>query len=160
MRTYTCSHNSAHVRTVDIDPLGHEWETPNYVWSDDRKTITATRVCKHNTEAGCTETGQVSVTSEVIQPATCYSKGKTKYIPGQFENPAFAVSEVILEDIPMTDHNWVEGDVITPATCSAEGKREVHCTNSGCGAVEERVIPINPEAHNWGEWQETDYNGH
>ena len=49
-----------------------------------------------------------------------------------------------------TSHTW--GDPVTKQapTCSSTGIDEYTCTV--CGEMEEREIPIDPEAHKWSEW--------
>ena len=41
-----------------------------------------------------------------------------------------------------------------PATCSAAGKRTLRCA---CGDITEEVIPIDPAAHDYGDWNITTY---
>lgn len=52
---------------------------------------------------------------------------------------------------PCTAHNWVQESVRTPATCAAEGARVMKCNN--CGEKTVMSIPVDANAHVWGEWQ-------
>ena len=87
----------------DIAALGHEWGEPGYVWSNDNKTVTATRVCQHNSKHKETET--VSSTSSVAVAPTCETKGKTKYV-ASFDNKAFTQQTKTVEDIAALGHDW------------------------------------------------------
>ena len=53
------------------------------------------------------------------------------------------------------NHDWSEWKVTTPATCTSEGKKERHCTNTGCEKTETENIEINPNNHDWSEWKVT-----
>ena len=137
-----------------VAATGHEWGEPTYQWAPDRSSVTATRVCTHNTGDSCTETETANANSTVVEPATCISKGKTKYTSEQFKNSAFAVQTITLENIQMTDHVWDEGVLTTPSTCSEPGVITYHCTTQGCTAEKTGEAPLDLDAHDWGEWQE------
>ena len=51
------------------------------------------------------------------------------------------------------EHEWGEWEVTTPATCVAEGEQKRVC--SKCGAEETEVIPVDENAHDWGEWADS-----
>ncbi len=71
-----------------IPALGHDWSEPEYSWSKDYSTATATRVCGNNENHIETET--VETSSEVITQAIpeIGQLGVTEYT-AEFENPAF-----------------------------------------------------------------------
>ncbi len=90
---------------ADVDPIGHDWGEPTYVWAADNSTVTATRVCKN--DASHIETETVSTTSEVKTPATCEGAGTTTYT-ATFENEAFETQTKDVEDIEPIGHDWDE----------------------------------------------------
>ncbi len=53
------------------------------------------------------------------------------------------------------NHNWYEYSRIKP-TCVKEGRAYFACSNSGCYATMWETIPIDPEAHLYGDWVVTD----
>ncbi len=71
-----------------IDPLGHDWNKPEYVWAKqgDDWYCTAKRVCKR--DASHVEEETVKATYEVTTPATVLKEGVGTYT-ATFENTAF-----------------------------------------------------------------------
>ena len=71
-----------------IDPLGHDWNEPEYVWAmqGDDWYCTAKRVCKR--DASHVEEETVKATYEVTTPATVLKEGVGTYT-ATFENTAF-----------------------------------------------------------------------
>ncbi len=55
------------------------------------------------------------------------------------------------------DHEWSEWEVTTPATCVAKGEKTRTCTK--CQETETEEIDIDPDAHAWGEWMDSDKEG-
>lgn len=53
----------------------------------------------------------------------------------------------------VTNENIYLWETVTPATCSEEGKERGVCQI--CGDVQERPIAIDPENHDYGDWQVT-----
>ncbi|MBQ3256792.1 MAG: hypothetical protein IJA67_05220, partial [Oscillospiraceae bacterium] len=75
------------VKMLDVpDAINHDWNDPTYEWSDDNKTVTATRTCKNDPNHVETET--VEVTSEITKTATCDEVGEIVYT-AVFMNSAF-----------------------------------------------------------------------
>ena len=70
------------------DPLGHDWDEPEYVWAKqgDDWYCTAKRVCKR--DASHVEMETVKATYEVTTPATTKKEGVGTYT-ATFENEAF-----------------------------------------------------------------------
>lgn len=71
-----------------IDPLGHDWNEPEYVWAKrgDDWYCTAKRVCKR--DASHVEEETVKASYEVTTPATVLKEGVGTYT-ATFENTAF-----------------------------------------------------------------------
>lgn len=75
-------------RSDDLDPLGHDWGEPEYVWAKqgDDWYCTAKRVCKR--DASHVEEETVKASYEVTTPATVLKEGVGTYT-ATFENTAF-----------------------------------------------------------------------
>lgn len=90
--TYTATFQhkcfEAQTRSDDLDPLGHDWGEPEYVWAKqgDDWYCTAKRVCKR--DASHVEEETVKATYEVTTPATVLKEGVGTYT-ATFENAAF-----------------------------------------------------------------------
>ncbi|MBR3227520.1 MAG: hypothetical protein IKF68_03145 [Erysipelotrichaceae bacterium] len=116
--------------------IDHDWEDPVYEWSDDNKTVTASRTCRNT---GHSETETVETTSVVKIEATCTEKGTTEYT-AVFTNEAFETQIREVEDIEVRGHNWGEWEIVIAPTESEDGLRVRICLNE-CGSVEREVIP-------------------
>ncbi len=92
--THTCLRCGYTYTTTYVDPLGHDWGEPDYVWSEDCGTVTATRICSH--DASHTETEAVQTTVEVIREATLTQGGLIRYT-AVFTNPAFETQIRVVE---------------------------------------------------------------
>ncbi len=57
--------------------------------------------------------------------------------------------------IAIENHNWYEYSRIEP-TCVEEGRANFACSNNGCYATKWEVLPIEPDAHLYGQWVVTD----
>ena len=90
-------------KTVDTDPIGHDWGEVTYVWAEDNSTVTATRVCKNNEAHVETET--VNTASEITKPATCEEAGETTYT-ATFENAAFETQTKVVNKPEALNHDW------------------------------------------------------
>ena len=90
--TYTATFQhkcfEAQTRSDDLDPLGHDWGEPEYVWAKqgDDWYCTAKRVCKR--DASHVEEETVKASYEVTTPATVLKEGVGTYT-ATFENTAF-----------------------------------------------------------------------
>ena len=158
-------------KSVPIDALGHTWDEPVYVWSEDNSSVTATRSCTRNPEH--TETETVNTTS-VTTPATCSEAGKTVYT-ADFTNEAFAQqtksvpSDALGHDWGAPVYSWSEDNstvtasrsctrnpdhvesetvnttsVTTPATCTEAGKTVYTATfESAAFAQQTKSMPID-----------------
>lgn len=96
--TYTDS------QTVPLEPTGHEWGEPTYVWTEDNGSVTATRICAHDSTHVETETVETTYTETVR--ATCLTSGTGTYT-AEFQNAAFApqTKNVVIDAL---NHEWGE----------------------------------------------------
>ena len=106
--TYTAAFTNAAFETqtkviANIDALGHDWRAPTYVWSEDNRTVTATRVCAN--DASHVETEAAVTTSEITKAATCEADGETTWT-AEFKNEAFKIQTKTEANIPATGHDW------------------------------------------------------
>ena len=136
--------------TETVVALGHAWGTPTYVWSADNGSVTATRVCSHDSSHKETET--VDTTSAVTTPAACETKGKTTYT-ATFTNTAFTKQTKTVEDVPATGHTPGEAqkENVKASTCTGEGSYDmaVYCTV--CGKELSRTTEtVAALGHSWG----------
>jgi len=92
-------------KTEEITAIGHDWNEPTYEWSDDNKTVTATRTCKNDPTHVETET--VEATFKVIQDSTCGEEGEILYT-AEFENEAFEVQTKTVINGKSDSHEWNE----------------------------------------------------
>ena len=81
----------------DVPALGHDWSEATYTWSDDNRSVTATRTCAHDSEHVETETA--TATAALTRSPTETQKGETTY-SASFANCAFVDAIRKLEDIP------------------------------------------------------------
>lgn len=116
----------------------YDWGDPSYEWADDYSTVTATRVCKEDDTVVETETAEA--TSQVTKPATCTQKGETTYTSAEFENEAFAVQQITVENVDALNHNWGEWTVTKQPTITEEGLKTRICNNDA-SHVETEAIP-------------------
>ena len=86
-----------------VAPLGHIFETPTYSWSADNNYCTATRVCSRDHTHFETET--VKAVTSIKTPATCTSKGTTRYTT-TFSNKEFIQQVKDVENIAELGHSW------------------------------------------------------
>ena len=54
--------------------------------------------------------------------------------------------------IPALDHNMIDDGEQTPATCIETGIMNTKCDREGCTHTSTRIIDIEPNAHDMGEW--------
>lgn len=116
----------------------YDWGDPSYEWADDYSTVTATRVCKEDDTVVETETAEA--TSQVTKPATCTQKGETTYTSVEFENEAFAVQQITVENVDALNHNWGEWTVTNQPTITEEGLKTRICNNDA-SHVDTEAIP-------------------
>ena len=96
----------------------HTFDDPTYVFSENDKKVTATRICK--TDESHVETETVSTTSTIIKEPTCMEKGIERITSDTFKNPAFTVQTKEV-DLGYGDHVYGEWlDKVEP-TSEKEG---------------------------------------
>lgn len=85
--------------------FGHKWNEPTYEWSDDNSEVTATRVCKNDSDHIETETVKTTVSTIAT---TCDRPGTLTYT-AKFSNRAFA-TQTKVQDLPVDSkaHDWNE----------------------------------------------------
>lgn len=114
-------------KAMTIKPLGHDWDKPIYLWSEDNTSVTADRYCKNNRAHVETET--VKATSEITKPATCREMGETTYTAAEFEKDCFEMQTKTVANIEIdpnahdwgkTTYTWANdnGSVIASRRCS------------------------------------------
>ncbi|MBR0230356.1 MAG: S-layer homology domain-containing protein, partial [Erysipelotrichaceae bacterium] len=141
--------------TKPIAALGHDWDKPEYTWSADNSTVTATRTCKRDDSHIETETASAS--SSVTKQPTCTEKGETTY-SAEFINPAFSVEPIVVEDIDALGHDPDEAkheNEVAP-TCAEDGSYDlvVRCTRCNEILSSEKVT-VEALGHDWGQWAVT-----
>ena len=126
--TFANSAFATQTKNVTVGALGHSWGAPTYTWSSDNTTVTATRVCGHNSSHTQTET--VSVTYADSYP-NCTSNGTRTYTSAAFTNSAFTAQTKTASLTPQ-GHNLT-------SWASANGREERYCQRTGCTYREYRV---------------------
>ncbi|MDY6392818.1 MAG: hypothetical protein SPL80_08295 [Bacilli bacterium] len=88
---------------IVIEANGHSWGEPTYVWSEESKSFTATRVCASDPSHVETETAVANLVT--VTPATCENAGVGKYV-ASFDNEAFATQTKENINIPKLGHDY------------------------------------------------------
>lgn len=96
----------------------HTFDDPTYVFSEDDKKVTATRICK--TDESHVETETVSTTSAIIKEPTCMEKGTERITSDTFKNPAFTIQTKDV-DLGYGDHAYGEWIDRVEPTSEKEG---------------------------------------
>ena len=134
----TCKDCSSTTKTNYVSSLGHSYGEVSYVWSADNQSLTATRVCLHNSTH--TENEKVSVTSQMSVAPTCLTDGTGIYTSNTFKNTAFAVQQKEYV-IPALGHNVVI-DKEVAADCINSGLTEgSHCGRCDAILTSQKVVP-------------------
>lgn len=129
----------------------HSYGAPEYVWSEDGKTCTATRTCEECNVAN--ETEKATITSAQTKAPTCQEMGKTTYT-ATFTNSAFTAQEKTVADIPTVDHNYKDYTYNDDATCQQPGTQTGKC--EWCDEENTVLDPEHPQLeHSFGEWEVT-----
>ena len=125
-----------------IDPDAHSWGA----WTDTGDGEHHVRTCEHysgHTDAAKHNWDNGTVTT----PATCLTDGELTFT---CDDCGATKTEVIQAAGHHNVENWT---VTKPATCTEAGSRTGEC--SVCHQTITEVIPINENAHDWGEWTVT-----
>ncbi len=108
--------------------IAHDYGTPEYKWSEDLKTCTASKTC---TACGDTVTEDATSTSEETTAATCTKEGVTTYT-AKFTKEGFT-EQTKTAAIAKIAHT-LEKTEAKAATCTATGNNEYY-TCSVCKGV-------------------------
>ncbi|MBQ6041986.1 MAG: leucine-rich repeat protein [Oscillospiraceae bacterium] len=130
--------------SVEIPALNSQWSKPEYTWSADNLSCTASR---KDSVSGEVETVSVKTIYVVKTEAGCVNAGTAEYV-ARFENTAFE-DQVRQVSIPATGHHFGEWKTDVPASCTENGRLSRTCSN--CGEKEYSEIPAL--GHSFGEWK-------
>ena len=99
--------------------LGHDWNEPEYVWSEDNKTVTATRTCKRDKSHVESETAEVK--TEIIE-ATCEEAEQIIYTV-EFKNVTYKPQRKVVVNGEALGHDLVfDGFTWNSDYSAAEGR--------------------------------------
>ena len=116
-------------KTEPLDPIGHDWDAPEYTWSkqDGEWYCTAKRVCRRDASHVEEETEKAAV--EHVTKATCEAAGKDVYTV-TFENKAFETQTrtvalgVLGHDWAAPEYTWSKQDGAWYCTAKRVCKRD------------------------------------
>lgn len=138
VKTYTCLNDGSHTKTESIPLIGHDWNVPTYTWADNNSTVTASRVCKHDSRHVESET--VNPTYVEAEKATCAKSGKGVYT-ATFNKDCFITQRKEVA-VPATGIHTPITDSAVPATTTSNGFTQgSHCSVCGKILVEQKIIP-------------------
>ena len=120
--------------TPSGQPAAHDWGEPDYEWSADNSTCTATRVCSRDSSHKEEETVNAAVTTT----ATCTEAGVTTYA-ASFDNPAFEAQEKTVA-VDALGHDIIHHDG-KASTCKEKGYAEYE-TCSRCDFTTYEELPL------------------
>ncbi len=140
--TYTCSRCHDSYVADRVAPMGHSWGAVSYVWSDDNSTVTATRICQHDSRHVETET--VKTTDKVTVIPTTENEGELTYTATFTTNSAFEVQtkkvtlpKLEVKFVDVKEESFYEDPVywavtkgITKGTSEDEFSPNAKCTRS------------------------------
>mgnify|MGYP001175049674 CR=1 FL=1 len=164
-----------------LDPNGHDWGEPSYVWNG--TSCTAEQVCSRDSSHKETETVTAAVT--VTQSQSCLLDELSTYT-ASFQNAAFAKQTKenvvtanklghdfkngtwqsdgdhhwkkcfrcnVTNEENKAPHNWGAGVIKTQPTCTEDGVKTYTC--SVCSAT--RTETVRATGHNWSDaWMHDD----
>ena len=119
--------------SIYIPALGHNWDVPTYVWTDDHKHVTAKHICKRDHTHEEEETVETSVKISTTETERCVQLNAT-YYTALFTNPAFATQYYATDETTVTHTPGAAiTTVITAPTCETAGSHneEIKCTKCG-----------------------------
>ena len=142
--------------------LGHDWGEPTYEWSDDNRTVTATRVCKRDESHVETETVETEITKTTKAP-TCSATGVGDFKTKPFKNEAFTEKTKNGATIPVDPkaHQWNEGErqgdpnvcggYVTIFTCNLCGANKEEITGGSDHDWTDYIVDVQPTCTEPGE---------
>ena len=110
-------------KAVILNPLGHDYDEPQYAWNESEMRCTASRICKR-----CKKAENETVTATYTEEkAGCETSGKRDY-RAEFANPAFEVQTKTVTLNPLghdtTDAVWSKDEKVHWKECKNEcGKK-------------------------------------
>ena len=178
-KTHKCT-KCQHEESAPIEALGHDYQTPTYVWSNDSLTCTASRICSHDESHVESETATAVF---VGTPATCETPGNGHY-EATFTNTAFVKQQTQDAPVDALTHDYVVVyvwsqdnlsctatatcahdnthvvtetadsiyEVVTPAECEqeGEGKYTVTFDDTTLFTIQEKTVAIDALEHTYG----------
>lgn len=139
-KTFTCKHDASHTYSIDVEPLGHRYEsvvTPPSCTAGGYTTYTCS-VCKDTYTADYTEMLEHSYHS-VVTPPSCTEGGYTTYT-------CTACHDSYVSDYTKAlGHTWNEGVFTTKPDCENPGVKTYTCTVCG----ETRDETVDATGHQW-----------
>ena len=92
-------------KTEPLDPIGHDWDAPEYTWSkqDGEWYCTAKRVCKRDASHVEEQTAKASVETT---PATCLKAGRSVYT-AKFDGDVFKTQTRTVA-LGVLGHDWAD----------------------------------------------------
>ena len=126
---------------VTVDPLEHDWNAPVYTWSEDGKTCTAERTCKHDGTHKETET--VTASGVVTTPANCVEMGTTTYTADFDAEWAVDGQTTTRQDVAINDDHDYQ------ITYTDDGV--THTINYVCSRNSSHTKSESGKSHNYGD---------
>ena len=143
------------VKDITVIPAtGHKWSEPEWTWTEDYKSATATFTCKN--DSNHKEYVTAKVESKTTTAATCTTEGEKTYTAtGTFNNINYTDTKT--ETIAATGHTSDGGKITKEATHTVDGEKTYTCTV--CGA-EIKTEPIPALGHTFPEEWKSDADNH
>ncbi len=185
---YTCSREGCGEIQRDTtktfkagDPLGHDWETepPVYLWENNNTRMTATLYCGNDKNHSISET--VTAAKVVTKEPTCTEKGVATYTAtfandptqNEYNYTTSFTTQTTTSDVDKLPHTLTDDThhAAVDPTCTEPGNIEYWICEV-CGGyfedvggyypttAEGVVLPIDPDAHNWGDWTDNGADNH
>ena len=122
---------------IPIDENAHDWDasTVTYTWEKDQSAVTASCICKNNTEHVHTE--KVKVNLSYIKEPTCEEGGTARLTTDPFEFELFTVQSMNVT-VDKLGHDWSDVDYIWSEDLS-QVSAAMACKNDAAHKVEETV---------------------
>ena len=114
------------VKTVYIPALGHNYEDPQWTWSEDCSTASVTLKCSRCLDA---KTVNATVKQNVLQDATCSQTGEIEYT-AEAADETGSWSDRKTAAIPAVSHDWSNPQWTWSEDCSTAA---VTLTCKNCG---------------------------
>lgn len=125
-----CSRCGATGNIEETPPIGHDWEDPQFTFSDDYLSATARRYCRHGHYS---DTKEATVEKWVKKEPTCAEDGIFAYTATvEFDGETFTKTVYTPGEPRTNDHTPGEPELVgsEPPTCSSSGYNSyiIRCT--------------------------------